>query len=421
MKNTWLVLVLAVACTDGMVSDPPDDPMVPGPDGGSVDVDSGSPDASVSEPPDASTSAPPDAGMVVDAGSTPTRGSDGGVELDPIPTNFDAGAWLSPAWGNGMIPPSGAPDVVGAFRFICNPAHLAYDDPIVYPGQPGRSHLHQFFGNTLADAHSTYASLRTSGDSTCNNALNRSAYWIPAMMNGKGKVVRPDHVSIYYKRYPASSPRCTIEGKACIPLPRGLRYVFGWNPATPTKGGGGYFNCDGPGIPGVVSGHFPDIPTAAQNCPMGARLGAVLNAPSCWNGTDLDSPDHRSHVTYPVDTHLGYTKCPDTHPYIIPTFTLGAWYTVDADLDRSGTWTAGVTQTWHLHSDLHAGTRYKPGTTLHGDWFGAWDDAVMAMWTENCIDKLLNCSGGDLGNGLQLKMWPGFSWNASPRVVDPPP
>ena len=25
------------------------------------------------------------------------------------------------------------------------------------------------------------------------------------------------------------------------------------------------------------------------------------------------------------------------------------------------------------------------------------------MWTDGCINSLLNCSGGDLGNGKQLK------------------
>jgi hypothetical protein len=47
--------------------------------------------------------------------------------------------------------------------------------------------------------------------------------------------------------------------------------------------------------------------------------------------------------------------------------------------------------------------RAAAGTTFHADYFEAWDPAVKAMWTENCIDKLLNCSGGDLGNGRQLK------------------
>ena len=44
----------------------------------------------------------------------------------------------------------------------------------------------------------------------------------------------------------------------------------------------------------------------------------------------------------------------------------------------------------------------------------------MAMWTDNCINKMLNCSGGDLGNGYKMKMYAGFSWNANPRLVPVP-
>ena len=125
-------------------------------------------------------------------------------------------------------------------------------------------------------------------------------------------------------------------------------------------------------------------------------------------------------MAYPDYGWWGYEKCPDTHPYVIPTFTLGAWYTTDADLDRSGNWSA-TTSTWRLSSDAMPGMAPKrPGTTMHADWFGAWDDNVIKMWSGNCVDKLLNCSGGDLGNGKQLRMFDGFSWNANPRVVDPP-
>jgi hypothetical protein len=332
-----------------------------------------------------------------------------------IASNFDATSLLVPAWGTGGIPASSRPDSLGAFRFICAPGQVRADDPVVYPGQPGKSHLHQFFGNTGTNAYSTYQSLRTSGDSTCNNMLNRSAYWIPAMLNGKGQVVRPDYVSIYYKRLPASSPTCAVQGKACVDLPRGLRYVFGYNMAT-GKGADFYFNCDGPtGTPG----HYPDIVAAAKACPNGNRLGAVITAPDCWDGVNLDSADHRSHMAYPSYGWWGYAKCPATHPYVVPTFTLGAWYTTDNDLNRSGQWSANM-QTWSLASDNMPGmARQRPGTTLHADWFGAWDDNVMKMWTDNCINKQLNCSGGDLGNGKQLKVAGKFSWYATPRLVTP--
>lgn len=42
----------------------------------------------------------------------------------------------------------------------------------------------------------------------------------------------------------------------------------------------------------------------------GLRLQVFF--PSCWNGKDLDSADHKSHMAYPDGVDSG--KCPSTHP-----------------------------------------------------------------------------------------------------------
>jgi hypothetical protein len=77
-----------------------------------------------------------------------------------------------------------ASDGQGDFRTKCQPSHFAFDDPIVFPGQVGKSHLHVFFGNTLSSASSTAESLRTTGNSTCRGGtVNRSSYWVPAMVD----------------------------------------------------------------------------------------------------------------------------------------------------------------------------------------------------------------------------------------------
>jgi len=61
--------------------------------------------------------------------------------------DVDINTELVPAWGTGAIPAKGFTgatpnlDDPGAFRFVCAPAGLNYDDPIVYPNQPGKSHL----------------------------------------------------------------------------------------------------------------------------------------------------------------------------------------------------------------------------------------------------------------------------------------
>jgi hypothetical protein len=175
--------------------------------------------------------------------------------------------------------------------------------------------------------------------------------------------------------------------------------------AAPT--GSFYFNCQGPG---AISGHYTSIEATLPYCPVGAQLGIIGQAPECWDGVHLDSTDHRSHVAYATYGGWGYLKCPSTHPYVIPTFTFGAWFTVDANRN-----------TWALSSD-HMDTRpeHKRGDTFHTDFWMAWDPAIHDIWENNCLNLLLSCSGNNLGNGSQLKqVWP-LTFVANPHTVAVP-
>lgn len=322
------------------------------------------------------------------------------------------------------IPGSAAPDVVGAFRFICLAGVLNRDDAIVYPGQPGASHGHQNFGNNGINAHSTTKSLSASGTSSCGDPVNRSAYWMPWMEDGQGNVVRPDYISIYYKRRPISDPKCNpASGVAspqgiCVPIPNGLKMVFGYDMITGTPPtGAGYFNCQGPT---ARPGHYPNLanvttwcpsaPTMVNGVPTYNQLGAVISAPQCWDGRNLDSPNHRSHVGYMViNRNTGQPSCPPTHPFVMPTYTQGAWYTVDANLG-----------TWGLSCDHMLPPGTPKGVCIHADYFKAWSNYVERMWLENCINKMLNCSGGNLGNGKRIKNAVGTPFKAIPRLVTVP-
>jgi hypothetical protein len=228
---------------------------------------------------------------------------------------------------------------------------------------------------------------------------------MPAMLDGKGNAIRPDFVSIYYKSFPETDPRCTQRSKGCVALPNGLRFIMGRNmlnlAETPT--GNFHYLCEGVG----ASEGYKTMWEALQVCSPGHHLYAVIDAPMCWDGKNLDSADHRSHVAYQIDSHLGYPMCPDTNPWRIPTFTLSAAYGIAAGED---------TKLWSLSSDAMAPDQ-PAGSTFHADWFGAWDNQIMAMWRDNCINKMLNCSAGILGNGKALKMFGGFSWTANPRLV----
>lgn len=333
-----------------------------------------------------------------------------------IVDSFTTANGIGPSpWG---LPASMGIDPVGAFRFTCGPGHLAYDDPIVYFGQPGKSHLHQFYGNLTVDASSTYSSIRATGDSTCSPTpgapVNRSAYWMPAMLDGAGNVVRPDNVLIYYKRLPKSDPKCTRSNPGsvgdCVGIPTGLKFVAGFNMLSMKAEHPTYFYCNG-GLNSDLKSNINDVISA---CPVGtgAKLTVNISTPDCWNGKDIDSADHRSHLAYGSyvwDSVVGTStyRCDDAHPYVIPQLSFIAFYTIDANF------AAGK---WHPSSDEMV-PGVPAGTTWHIDYLEGWSPTIRSLWLTNCIDGHLSCVDGDLGNGTVIKGEQIVHPVANPRLV----
>ncbi|RKU45320.1 hypothetical protein DL546_007370 [Coniochaeta pulveracea] len=73
------------------------------------------------------------------------------------------------------------------------------------------------------------------------------------------------------------------------------------------------------GEPSHVNCASPDT----QSLPKGFCAGgirSVITFPTCWDGKNTDSPDHRSHVAYPVSGSFDAStdKCPASHPVKIP-------------------------------------------------------------------------------------------------------
>jgi hypothetical protein len=260
----------------------------------------------------------------------------------------------------------------GQFRAACEYSHFGYDDPIIYPGQPGASHLHMFFGNTETNAHSTTESLLNSGGGSCNGfELNRSGYWTPALLDGRGNVVVPDRIILYYKsKYPDR-----VE-----PMPQGLKMVVGNTTAESfTANPNLYWSCGS-------SGSINRVSNRIQACGEGQSLNATIAFPECWDGR-LDSPDHRSHMKL-IDP---VSECPDSHPRRLPQIAILLYFPGADSVDG-----------WHLSSDRMGSFNATPGGTLHADWWGAWNDDAMNLWTDGCMRAARNCSFGQTGSSRRL-------------------
>lgn len=269
-------------------------------------------------------------------------------------------------------------DGTGAFRTTCEFSHMRYDDPIVFPALAGRSHLHTFFGNTMTDAASTAASLRNSGNSTCRGGIvNRTAYWIPTMLDAQAQPVVPQTANFYYKSGYHGVPAATI-----TPFPDGLRMIAGNGSATSEQTDDlAYWTCDQ-----GAQEHVGSIP----DCESGDRVLMHVEFPQCWDGLNLDSSDHRSHMAYPEEG-----ACPVSHPVAIPAITFNIPYLVPAEGTRG----------WRLSSDSYDAS--KPGGfSAHGDWFDGWDPDIVKVWVERCVNPAMDCHSHLLGDGREIYYQP---------------
>ena len=180
---------------------------------------------------------------------------------------------------------------VPQFVVECTFSHTAPDDPIMHPGHSGRSHQHLFFGNTTADADSTAESL-AEGDTTCDQKLDLASYWAPALYD-HGELVEPITSVAYYR------PGVGVDPRDLRPYPFGLKMIGGDQVAEePQPLDVVAWSC------GTGSERSPTPPT----CPEGRPLRLAVSFPDCWDGENLDSEDHVSHMARSEDG-----VCPDSH------------------------------------------------------------------------------------------------------------
>ena len=254
-----------------------------------------------------------------------------------------------------------------SFKVTCYPQGMAQNDPIVFPGQAGASHMHSFFGARGVDQNTTIDTLLRQPSSQCGSdfgTVDLSAYWIPTLY----KDDQPVHdesgahqLAVYYQR--AGGPNGAPAAQA---FPRGLKIIAGDMRATTPQANVTYV-CAKSDDAGQQRGGGNEFLT----CNADELFIAKLVFPDCWDGKNLDSANHKSHMAFSGGSAA---TCPSTHPVKLPQITFEAWYHGVNGPASSFRWASGGAY------------------TFHGDVISAWDLQAAANLVNQCINVAFDCN-----------------------------
>ncbi|HEU4527398.1 MAG TPA: DUF1996 domain-containing protein [Actinomycetota bacterium] len=252
------------------------------------------------------------------------------------------------------IPAAQADD--GFFNVRCEQSHRSHDDPIVFPGQEGVAHLHEFLANETTAFDSTFRSM-TRAKTTCALSRDTSGYWIPALLDGNGDPVPVRKVLIYYRA------KSEVRVRA---FPANLKMIAGGdtaNPPAPSRSQRSLSWACGDTRPYAASP--PDCSGTGEN------VTAHIHFPDCWDGERRDSADHRSHMGWGTpECERGWIAMPRLRLH------------VEFDVRNA----AGFT----LSSD-EAGD--APGRSLHADFWNTWkDQKALRFLVNRCLNGGRSCS-----------------------------
>ncbi|MFG2793037.1 DUF1996 domain-containing protein [Streptomyces sp. NPDC048419] len=176
------------------------------------------------------------------------------------------------------------------------------DNVIVAPGVTnGAHHLHDYVGNQKVNAFATNDTL-IADQTSCQNQGDLSAYYWPVVRvqdgtqdfdqnadgGGKegnvGKILTPVQAQIKYVGNPTSKVTA---------MPQFLRIITG-DAKTTTNGlanANAHWSCTGFENKVQLTEQYPI-------CPQGSNVVRTFAFQSCWDGQNIDSANHRTHVAF---------------------------------------------------------------------------------------------------------------------------
>ncbi|MBW8799173.1 MAG: DUF1996 domain-containing protein [Streptomyces sp.] len=259
------------------------------------------------------------------------------------------------------------------------------DNVIVAPGvSNGAHHFHDYIGNQSNNAFASDQDL-ANADTSCADQGDKSTYYWPVLrlQNGKqerdadkpgggtegnaGQIVTAKEVTLTFEGNPTSK---------VTEMPRLLRIITGDAKAF---------------VNGPANANASWSCTGYENrqlkdkyplCPSGSDVVRTFRFQSCWDGRNIDSANHRTHVAFEAPDG----SCPAGFQ-AIPQLVQRIVYDVAAPSLQDGGRTVPLFAVDSFPEQLH-----KP-VTDHGDFINVFDESLMRKMVD-CINSGRTCGAG---------------------------